>query len=469
MRVAAPDCFHCDYMLKRTATIPLTGALYWLGLPLLVTLAGALLPDDYISHSTLLMLYLLAVLVGSLRIDYLGVMAASLLSFFLFNFFHTEPVFSLLMQDPSEFISTMLFVCFALIAGRVSHKLQLQLRSLKLQEEFHRAQITLSQRLHDIDEPEDVLPLLDRIAREVFGGEVSFRLLPPHSNENPEDGWHLTWVLSPDTQYDPERQAMLMSFKEQVQTTLEKLTVSKALHQAERKSDEEVMRSTLLSAFSKDLKSPLSNMMEAASTLLDSNDALTEEEQRRQLDTIQREAQRLDGCIQNLLDMTRLGEDTLPLSRERITVEEIYQVVGKRISRKWPEHRVKFKTEGDLPSLKIHPALVEQALFNAVDNAIKAAGEDSEIIVKACRENNRIIITICDQGPGLPESQWEAVFDQFYTFNQGNDYEKGAGLGLSICRSILRVHGGEAKIVPPPEGFTHCLQLSLPRDSEESI
>jgi signal transduction histidine kinase len=73
-----------------------------------------------------------------------------------------------------------------------------------------------------------------------------------------------------------------------------------------------------------------------------------------------------------------------------------------------------------------------------------------------------VTIRVQDHGPGLPESEWEKVFDQFYTFSLGDHYEKGTGLGLSICRSIMRVHAGEARIVPASDGYKHCVELILP-------
>jgi two-component system sensor histidine kinase KdpD len=233
---------------------------------------------------------------------------------------------------------------------------------------------------------------------------------------------------------------------------------------AERKHDEERLRSALLSSVSHDLKTPLVTMLGAATSLRDLQDDLSLNDRAELLDSIISESQRLEAYIQNLLDMTRLGHGTLSLSRGWVTVREIYNVVSKRIMRQHPGQSLQFVAPPELTQVNVHAALIEQAMFNGIDNACKACAREGVVqtSVSIAPETKMLYIRICDQGPGLPPSEWERVFDQFYTFSQGDRYEKGTGLGLSICRSIFRVHGGDARIEAPPSGFKHCLTLSLP-------
>ncbi|HTQ98900.1 MAG TPA: ATP-binding protein [Candidatus Acidoferrum sp.] len=245
-----------------------------------------------------------------------------------------------------------------------------------------------------------------------------------------------------------------------------------AIKEAKRKHDEEKLRTALLSSVSHDLKTPLVTMLGAATSLRDLHQDLNRKDRADLLDSIISETQRLESYIQNLLDMTRLGHGKLSLSRVWVSVSEIYNVVSKRILRQFPHQDLRLEMPENLPPLHVHAALIEQGLFNGIENACKAGGPSSRIMVQAVVEPlsagahpnaaPMISIRICDQGPGLPADEWEPVFDQFYTFNQGDRYEKGTGLGLSICRSIFRVHGGDAKIIPPPPGYHHCLLLRLP-------
>ncbi len=241
-----------------------------------------------------------------------------------------------------------------------------------------------------------------------------------------------------------------------------------AIKEARRKQDEDSLRTALLSSVSHDLKTPLVTMLGAATTLRDLNKDLNDDDRASLLDSIISETQRLESYIQNLLDMTRLGHGKLSLSRGWVSVSEIYNVVSKRFLRQFPHHNLQLVVEGELPPLHVHAALIEQGLYNGIENACKAGGPQGAVLVLVATEllpdNNgqMISIRVCDQGPGLPNEEWERVFGQFYTFSQGDRYEKGTGLGLSICRSIFRVHGGEAKIVLPPPGYNHCLLLQVP-------
>lgn len=237
---------------------------------------------------------------------------------------------------------------------------------------------------------------------------------------------------------------------------------TRVLKDAERKSDEERLRASLLASVSHDLKTPLVTMLGAATSLRDLRADLSQADADELLESIISESRRLESYIQNLLDMTKLGHGKLALTRDWVSVDEIWHVLAKRIARQRPGHRVNFRLDGNVATLHVHAALIEQALFNVIDNSMKAAGPGHEILVSAHGSDEWATIRVQDHGPGLPQSEWDKVFDQFYTFSLGDHYEKGTGLGLSICRSILRVHGGDARVVPPEDGFRHCVELTLP-------
>jgi two-component system sensor histidine kinase KdpD len=219
-------------------------------------------------------------------------------------------------------------------------------------------------------------------------------------------------------------------------------------------------------------------MLGAATSLRDLDKDLNRDDRFELLGSIISETQRLESYIQNLLDMTRLGHGKLSLSRGWVSVSEIYNIASKRILRQFPHQNLQLEMPDNLPPLHVHAALIEQGVFNGLENACKAGGPDGKIMVQATVEPPEatdansvpmINIRVCDQGPGLPAAEWEPVFDQFYTFNQGDRYEKGTGLGLSICRSIFRVHGGDARIVAPPAGYQHCLLLRVPAHDSTKV
>lgn len=438
---------------------------YWLGLPILVTLLGQL-PDNLLNQTSLLMLYLMSVLFCSLRTGLNEVIASALASLFLFNFFHTQPLYSFYMRDLDEIIAGCLFMAFAMLAGNVSLALKKQLHDLEQRGRFLKTQVELGRQLQHVNQEEDILPLLNRVARDTLGDAVSFRLLPPNSSDNPGNSWYLTWTVKGEHKPMGDDRAIILNIKEQTQSVLDRMAVNRELKSAEQKSDEDRLRSALLSSVSHDLKTPLLSVLDAAGRLQERTEP-DNSEKHELLNTILTESRRLESYIQNLLDMTRIGHGELSLSRERITLDELVRVVEERISTHWPDASIRLEADDSSASLYIHGALVEQALFNAVENAVKAEGGQGEILITARHSRRQLELRVCDHGPGMPEGEWEAAFDQFYTFSDGDSYEKGTGLGLSICRSIFRVHGGEARIVPPPQGFSHCLLLTLPISEED--
>lgn len=444
-------------MLKGTVLHALRQAPWWLGLPLLITALG-FLPGALVAQSTLLLLYLCAVLFTALNCSRSAVILSALTGFLLFNFFHAEPYFTLYISRPPELLAAAVFVVFGLIAGSIGGKLNRQLGQLQMQTAFFGAQVQLHRRLQELSGEAAVPALLDELFGPVFGTQLQFALHPG----DPAMPSQLVWREAPGTVLTPVHATMLASLREQVQSELQRLATARALQQAQRESDEEKLRSALLSSVSHDLKTPLVTMLGAATSLRDLRQDLSSRDADELLDCIISESQRLEAYIQNLLDMTRLGHGTLALSRDWVSIEEIYHVVARRFARQVAAPLLQLQVEGELPALHVHAALIEQALFNVIDNAVKAAGTAQEIRVIADVHAGMLRIRVCDHGPGLPRSEWQAVFDPFYTFSLGDCYEKGTGLGLSICRSILRVHGGDAEISEPPAGFGHCVSLRLP-------
>lgn len=438
----------------------LFNASYWLALPILVSLTS-MLPGILVTQSTLLLLYLIAVLYTSLRAAQMEVLSCAVVCYLLFSYFHAPPIFSFQIHAPDERLSVGVFVVFALLAGRIAGRLSQQLTRLQEQQAFFIAQASFNQGLQDVHEEAALVPLLNACFEPLFHGDVRFTMrTPPHSDAAAQ--LELGWISKDPVEADSPWAAMLKSMKEQVGIVLDRMRAARTLKETERKNDEERLRSALLASVSHDLKTPLVTMLGAATTLRDLQQDLSPIDARDLLDSIISETRRLESYIQNLLDMTLLHQGKLALTRAWVALEEIWHAVEKRIGRLMDVGRLEFRQHGPLPVLFVQPALVQQALFNALENALKASAAEDSILVQASCDDDSITIRICDKGPGLPVSEWEAVFEQFYTFNMGDHYEKGTGLGLSICRSIMRVHGGNARIVPPLPGYGHCLELTLP-------
>ena len=245
------------------------------------------------------------------------------------------------------------------------------------------------------------------------------------------------------------------------------------LEEARLVSQREQLRAALLSSVSHDLRTPLSSVIGAASSLLAYESSFREDDRRLLLRSIVEEAERLDRHIQNLLDMTRLGQGQLELQRDWEDVRDLVFAASRRLRLGTRNLRVETTVADDAEFIYVHGDLLEQVFVNLLDNAARYSPEQGTIRVNARRDESVVIIEIADAGPGIPENERKKVFDPFYRVRE-RDRKSGTGLGLSICRGILRAHGGDVTAHATASGTGALLRLKLPqlqdqpaRDSSE--
>tara|TARA_R110002110_G_scaffold26911_1_gene98392 strand:+ start:12754 stop:13848 length:1095 start_codon:yes stop_codon:yes gene_type:complete len=240
--------------------------------------------------------------------------------------------------------------------------------------------------------------------------------------------------------------------------------------EATRSSAEtEQLRSALLSSVSHDLRTPLASIIGSTSSLLHYGDSFTEESRRDLLATILDESRRLDRHIQNLLDMTRLGQGKLSLARDWVDVSDIISSAVSRLGSVLEPVQVSINVPADAPLLYVHGVLIEQALVNLLDNAARFSPEGGLITVDVRPCQDSLEIRVCDQGPGIPAAEKEKIFDMFYTARQGDCGDlQGTGLGLAICRGMVAAHGGTVTAEDGSDGTGSCFRIRLPLTDPES-
>ncbi len=217
-----------------------------------------------------------------------------------------------------------------------------------------------------------------------------------------------------------------------------------AARAAALRAQEEEVRSSLLSAVSHDLRTPLATITGAASTLRDDDAKLGAEERAELLDALSEEAERMDRLVKNLLDMTRLqtGKD-VPLHAEWVPLEELVGSALTRLERKLGGRPVTTELPPKLPLLRVDPVLFEQVFVNLFENAANHTPEGSAIEVRAAAVPGFVEITVADRGPGFPPGDEEKVFEKFHRGPGAK--APGAGLGLAIVRGVVRAHGGTVR------------------------
>lgn len=238
------------------------------------------------------------------------------------------------------------------------------------------------------------------------------------------------------------------------------------LAQERMEKERELLRSSLLSSVSHDFRTPLTAMIGATTTLMEMGDTLTKEQKRELLESVLSEAERLNNYTQNLLDMTRLGRGELRLERSWVSIEEIINVVLKRIRPLAESHRLEVNMAPSLPLLRVHPALIEQAIFNVLHNALKFSPPGTAVRL-SCRESGTaagraLVLEISDEGPGIEEAERENVFRMFHTAEKGDRRVAGSGLGLAICKGMIGAHGGSVEIADAGTGQGCLVRITIP-------
>jgi K+-sensing histidine kinase KdpD len=239
----------------------------------------------------------------------------------------------------------------------------------------------------------------------------------------------------------------------------------KELENERLRTEVEKLRSALLSSVSHDLRSPLSAMMGAAESLSLLDKQLNAQDRLDLIDTIVQESRRLDTYIQNLLDMTRLGYGTLKIERDWVAIADILGSALTRLRRYHPDVAVETRFTTPAPLLYVHAALIEQALFNILENATKFAPPQTAIVVSVTTRGTTCVIAIEDRGPGIPDDLRERIFDMFYVVADGDTKRQGTGMGLAICRGMIAAHRGVVRVETGADGIGTRMVVELPIES----
>jgi two-component system, OmpR family, sensor histidine kinase KdpD len=264
-------------------------------------------------------------------------------------------------------------------------------------------------------------------------------------------------------QVDSEQIDLARSLCDQAAIALDRTKLVADLEQASLVSETEQLRSALLSSVSHDLRTPLASIIGSTTSLLEYGESFSVENRKELLATVVEEAQRLDRHIQNLLDMTRLGQGTLTLKRDWVDLHDVVFSAVSRLRDAIKELPISVDIASDVPLLWVHGILIEQALVNLLDNAICFSPADGHITLRARMQNGQVMINLCDCGPGIPEDEREKIFDMFYTMRKGDRRNlQGTGLGLAICRGMVAAHGGSVTAHDGLDGRGTCMRIELP-------
>ena len=263
--------------------------------------------------------------------------------------------------------------------------------------------------------------------------------------------------------------AFFWTFVDQATAVIERARLRRESLQIELLQRTDALRAALLSSVSHDLRTPLSSIKAAASSLLQEEVQWDDEARRSFALSIESEADRLNRLVANLLDMSRIESGALKPEKEWYPIDELIHDVLGRMQPVLEGRSIRTDLPDDLPPVKLDYLQIDQVLTNLIENALRytPAGSPIEIGVQAI--GDRMIISIADHGPGIPAADRERVFDKFYRVMETQTARTiGSGLGLAVSRGLVEAHGGRIW-VENRKGGGAIFRFTLPLEKTEGM
>lgn len=232
------------------------------------------------------------------------------------------------------------------------------------------------------------------------------------------------------------------------------------LHDITADKELDRMRASLIATVSHELRTPLAAIKGYATTLLADDVAWQPETQRRFLQIISEETDRLTDMVNDILDLSRLESGALHLQMRPCDLPSLLQETLRRLP--IPSGSVHISLPPDLPLLFVDPLRVQTILRNLLENAWKYGGESVQIWVEAHKREDDLLLRIRDDGPGIPSEEQKRIFEPFYRAQAAAaNAPGGAGLGLAICQGLVQAHGGKLWLEPQLRGAAFVFTLPL--------
>lgn len=494
-------------------------SLLMIGILIIASLVGYIFYRVGFPETNIVMVYLLGVLVTAWMTDgFIFGILASVIATFTFNFFFTVPLFTFTVDDPSYIITFATMTLTAIITSTLTSHVKHSARISREKEAETKAVYNLTTQLTDAKNLHDITSIAVSVISSCFFCEAA--LLRLDDNGFPEqmylqqitpekqihrkvqDGMaiknsieqtHSVYAVGTEFYEWPihgrecilgliripkeiaqimndAQQRLLHSMIESVAMAMDRLRSSEQHIKAREEAVQERYRSNLLRAISHDLRTPLSGIMGTSEMLMD---MIKPADFRYSLvKGIHADAEWLHSLVENILNLTRLQDGKLVLEKEMEAVEEVIGSAVERITVRLPEHEITVTVPDELLLVPMDARLIEQVIINLLDNAIKHSPSKAQISISATKDEtvHSAVFVIKDKGSGIAASDLPHIFDMFYTSSlKRTDSKHGIGLGLAICDSIIKAHGGsiEARNRIDGKGAEFIFMLPLGGETNE--
>ena len=482
----------------RATSVKLAVAVAWVSLAVVVGRVVMWL----LSLSDASMVFLAAVLGCAMTAGKWPAIAAAALAFLAYNFFFVPPLYTFTVAEPHELLALFAFLLVAVLTGGLAGRVRDQSQAALGRVKTVQALYDVSRKLSQAKSLDDVLWILARQAASAVSGQVLILLgdgeapagdLAIRAAFPPEDelavgdwgaarwafergeaaGW-LTGTLPNATyRFEPirtsrgvagvlgyapgdrsralpaDRQRTLEALIDQGSLAIERAHLVAEARRSEAAAERERLQTTLLSSLSHDLRTPLSSILGAVTSLRGYGAAMTEADREDLLLAIEEETRRLSRFVSNLLDMTRLESGVTDLKRDWVDVADVLRAAVTRAEKSFLARQTMVDLRPGLPLVRGDAVLFEQAIFNLLDNAHKYSEAGSPTAVTASASEHSVTVSIEDKGCGIPAADLHRVFDKFTRVSSGDGRPAGTGLGLSVAKGVIEAMGGVIRAESP--------------------
>jgi len=480
-----------------------------------VAAAGAVawLIDRYVESANLAMVFMLSVLVSGIAFGLWPAVAAAAASAVIYNFFFLEPRLTMLIGNPADVLTFAVFFAVALTTGWLTGRVRDQARATSRRASAIAAVLAATRRLSGAaGADEAATALAEQLAAatgakavvlgpaegdlRIMAASPAVASLPPGDMAAARWCWEkgeatgagtgtmpmAAWTFRPlqgvktrsgVVGVDPaaiateDGERFVAALLDQGAVALERAEFAAEAAGAEALRRTDQLRSALLNSVSHDLRTPLSTVLGSATTLIDYGASIAKDVREDLLVSIREEAERLNRYVGNLLDMTRLEGGGLNIRDDWVDARDVLMAAAERVSRRLGKRHIDRDFPTELALVRLDPNLLEQAVVNILENAIAYSPDGTAVELAAYEDRNNVVISIEDEGKGIPTAELARVFEKFHRMEEPSDRSersKGVGLGLSISKGFIEAMGGRIAAASPIHGDrgTRVL-ISLPK------
>ena len=449
--------------------ISIRGFFTMAGVLILATLLGFLFHHLGFREGNIIIVYILGVLIiAVITASRFWSILSSLLSVLMFNYLFTVPRFSFWAYGSEYPLTFAIAFLAAVIASNLAIQLRRQAEQSERMAERSRILLETNQILQKARDKEEIIEETVKQLEKLTGRSIIY------CKEIPDDSAYIYLTIQKDKdtygavgidkkagKLEPFEKNLLLAVLGECALALEKEEFSRKREEALAQAQNEQMRANLLRSISHDLRTPLTSISGNSGILLNNEESLDAAKRKKLYSDIYDDSMWLISLVENLLSVTRLEEGTMNLNMQIEVVDEVIEEALKHVNRKSVEHHLSFLPSEEILLAKMDSRLIVQVIINLVNNAIEYTQEGSEILVKSEEKDNRIEISVSDNGKGISEEAKKKVFEMFYTEkNNMADSRRGMGLGLFLCKSIVETHGGTIEVTDnKPQGTVFTFTL----------